>query len=175
LAFAYRKFIPINSALTASYAITDTHRLIPIAIMRLKSLSTSLASEEPLLDAAMSEYYTQVEMTFSLIAATIPCLRIFMEAAKTGLLGVSMWGADTMTGGSYTRSYAGKEAGTISRLRSSVPKRPEEADIIQLRDWNQSSNSASIHATSDRISVASDSSETAIIVCQTVDVRYEQE
>jgi hypothetical protein len=135
--------------------------------MRLKSLSTSLASEEPLLDAAMSEYYTQVEMTFSLIAATIPCLRIFMEAAKTGLLGVSMWGADTTTGGSYTRSYAGKEAGTISRLRSSVPK--------QLRDWNQSSNSASIHATSDRISVASDSSETAIIVCQTVDVRYEQE
>jgi hypothetical protein len=142
--------------------------------MRLESLRTSLASEEPLLDAAMTEYYTQAEMTFSLIAATIPCLRIFMEAAKTGLLGVSMWGANTTTGGSYTRSYAGKEAGTISRLKSSVSKGHEEVDAIQLRDWNQSSNSASVHATSDKISVASDSSETAIIVRQTVDVRYEQ-
>jgi hypothetical protein len=105
--------------------------------MRLESLRTSLASEEPLLDAAMTEYYTQAEMTFSLIAATIPCLRIFMEAAKTGLLGVSMWGANTTTGGSYTRSYAGKEAGTISRLKSSVSKGHEEVDAIQLRDWNK--------------------------------------
>ena len=82
--------------------------------MRLKSLNTSLTSEEYLLSAATTEYYTQAEMTFSLIAATIPCLRLFMEAAKTGLLGISMWGPGT-TSGSYTRSYAGKEPGATSR------------------------------------------------------------
>jgi hypothetical protein len=96
-----------------------------------------------------------------------------MQAAKTGLLGISMWEAGTTTGGSYTKSHAGKEAGKTSRIKSTVPKGHKEANVIQLRDWNQSSNMASIHATSDEISVASDSSETAIIVRQTVDVRYE--
>lgn len=140
--------------------------------MRLVNLHKSLTSEDWLLDAAMTEYYTQSEMTFSLIAATIPCLRVFMEAAKTGLLGVSMFEGGTTTG-SYTRSYAGKEQSTTSRAKSTAFKGNEVADAIQLRDWNEGSNSSRAHATSDKISVASDSSETAIIVRQTVDVRYE--
>lgn len=140
--------------------------------MRLKSLSTSLTSNEYLLDAATTEYYTQAEMTFSLIAATIPCLRLFMEAAKTGLLGISMWGPGT-TSGSYTRSHAGKETGLASKRRSIAAKGRENSEGIQLRNWNQSSNLARAHATSDKVSIASDGSETAIIVRQTVDVRYE--
>lgn len=140
--------------------------------MRLKSLSTFLNSDNHLLDAATTVYYTQAEMTFSLIAATIPCLRLFMEAAKTGLLGISMWGPGT-TSGSYTRSYAGKEPGLASKRRSTVPKVREDSNGIQLRDWKQGSNSARAHATSDKVSITSDGSETAIIVRQTVDVRYE--
>ena len=140
--------------------------------MRLKSLNASLTSEGYLLSAATTEYYTQAEMTFSLIAATIPCLRLFMEAAKTGLLGISMWGPGT-TSGSYTRSYAGKEPGTTSRTRSTVSKGRQDAEGIQLRDWNQGTNLARAHATSDKASIVSDSSEAAIIVRQTVDVRYE--
>lgn len=140
--------------------------------MRLRSLSISLTSDEYLLDAATTEYYTQAEMTFSLIAATIPCLRLFMEAAKTGLLGISMWGPGT-TSGSYTRSYAGKESGIKSKTRNIVAKGREDSEGIQLRDWKQGSNLARAHATSDKVSIASDGSETAIIVRQTVDVRYE--
>jgi len=140
--------------------------------MRLQSLQTSLTSDEYLLDAATTEYYTQAEMTFSLIAATIPCLRLFMEAAKTGLLGISMWGPGT-TSGSYTRSYAGKESGVRSKTRSIVTKGREDSEGIQLRNWKQGSSSARAHATSDKVSIASDGSETAIIVRQTVDVRYE--
>jgi hypothetical protein len=151
---------------------TDVSRLIPIAIMRLRSLNKSLTSDEYLLEAATAQYYTQAEMTFSLIAATIPCLRLFMEAAKTGLLGISMWGPGT-TSGSYTRSYAGKETGLASKRRSIVAKEREDSEGIQLRDWKQGSNLARAHATSDKISIASDGSETAIIVRQTVDVRYE--
>lgn len=152
--------------------LTSFPRLIPIAVLRLKSLQTSLISEEHLLDAATTEYYTQAEMTFSLIAATIPCLRIFMEAAKTGLLGISMWEAGTTTG-SYTRSYAGKEQGNVSRAKGIVSRECEVAEGIQLRDRSEGSNVARARATSDRVSVASIGSETAIIVKQTFDVRYE--
>jgi len=151
---------------------TDISRLIPIAVMRLDSLSMSMSSNEHLLAAATTEYYTQAEMTFSLIAATIPCLRIFMEAAKTGLLGISMWGPGT-TSGSYTRSYAGKEPGTTSRVRSTVTKRHGNDEGIQLRDWNHGSSVARAHAASDKASMRSDGSETAIIVRQTVNVSYE--
>lgn len=159
---------------TQSFLATPTNssRLIPIAIMRLKTMRNSLSRNDYLLAAAMTEYYTQAEMTFSLIAATIPCLRMFMEAAKTGLLGISMWAADTSTY-SYTRSYARNEPGTTSQTRSTMPKRHEASDVIQLRDWNQGSSSARAHASSDKVSVASDSSETAIIVRQNVDVSYD--
>ena len=146
--------------------------LIPITIVRLKSLSTSLTSEEYLLDSVTTEYHTQVEMTFSLIAATIPCLRMFMEAAKTGLLGVSMWDAGTTTG-SYTRSRNGKNISNVSRKQDTPSKRREVAESIQLRDMSGGSNSAHARAASSKGSVVSDGSETAIIVRQTVDVTYE--
>ena len=140
--------------------------------MRLQSLSISLTGDEYLLESATTKYYTQAEMTFSLIAGTIPCLRLFMEAARTGLLGISMWGPGT-TSGSYARSYAGKKSGIRSKPRSIETKRREETEGIQLRDWKQGSSAARAHATSDKESVASDGSEAAIIVRQTVDVRYE--
>lgn len=141
-------------------------RLVPIAIIRLKRLSISLTSEEYLLDSATTEYYTQAEMTFSLIAATIPCLRMFMEAAKTGLLGVSM-ADDGTTTWSYTRSRNGK------RTQDTVSRRREVVESIQLRDRNGGSNSVHARPASSKVSVASDSSETAIIVRQTVDITYE--
>ncbi|KAM0715749.1 hypothetical protein Q7P37_008263 [Cladosporium fusiforme] len=146
--------------------------LIPIAIMRLQSLNISLTSDEYLFDAATTEYYTQAEMTFSLIAATIPCLRVFMEAAKTGLLGVSMWEVGTTTN-SYTRSHGGKETSTLSRTKGPLSKSPEETESIELFQRVGGSNTAHARATSDRVSVGSDSSETAIIVRKTVNVRYE--
>jgi hypothetical protein len=149
-------------------------RLVPIAIVRLKSLSISLTSEEYLWDSATTEYHTQVEMTFSLIAATIPCLRMFMEAAKTGLLGISMWGADTTTGtGSYTRSRNGKKTGDASRTRDTLSRRREGPEGIQLRDMSGGSSTVHARAASSKGSVISDGSETAIIVRQTVDVTYE--
>lgn len=140
--------------------------------MRLQSLSTFFTSDEYILNAAAVQYYTQAEMTFSLIAATIPCLRSFMEAAKTGLLGISTWGPGT-TSGVYSRSYAGRGPGLGPKSKSIISKGHEESGGFQLRDWNQGSNSTRAHATSGKISIASDGSETAIIVRQTVDVRYE--
>jgi hypothetical protein len=133
-----------------------------------------LTSEEYFWDSATTEYHTQVEMTFSLIAATIPCLRMFMEAANTGLLGISMWDAETTTGtGSYTRSRTGKRTGDTSRTQDTLSRRRDEPDRIQLRDMGGGSNTVHARAASSKGSVVSDGSETAIIVRQTVDVTYE--
>jgi hypothetical protein len=142
--------------------------------VRLKSLSISLTSEEYFWDSATTEYHTQVEMTFSLIAATIPCLRMFMEAANTGLLGISMWDAETTTGtASYTRSRTGKRTANISRTQDTLSRRREDPEAIRLRDMSGGSNTVHARAASSKGSVVSDGSETAIIVRQTVDVTYE--
>jgi hypothetical protein len=111
-------------------------------------------------------------MTFSLIAATIPCLRMFMEAAKTGLLDVSMWDVGTTTG-SYTRSRNWKNIGDTSRTQDTLSKRREVTENIQLRGMAGGSNTVHARATSSKGSVVSDGSETAIIVRQTVEVTYE--
>jgi hypothetical protein len=164
---------PIRVTQITQTALTDiVLRPIPLAIIRLKSLSISLTSNEYLLQSATTEYYTQAEMTFSLIAATIPCLRMFMEAAKTGLLGISMWEAGTTTG-SHTRSRNGKNTVAISRTQDTLSKRREVTESIQLRGMSGGSNSVHARAASCKGSVTSDGSETAIIVRQTVDVTYE--
>jgi hypothetical protein len=165
--FSSRCTLCVNATLTDTFP-----SLVPIAIVRLKSLSTSLTSEEYLMDIATTEYHTQVEMTFSLVAATIPCLRMFMEAAKTGLLGVSMFDADTNTG-SYTISRSGKKTGDTSRTRDTLSRRREVTDDTQLRNMAEGSSSVHARAASSKGSVVSDGSETAIIVRQTVDVTYE--
>jgi hypothetical protein len=163
---------PIRKLHCLSTTLTDiVPSLIPIAIIRLMNLSTSLTSEEYLLDSATTEYYTQAEMTFSLIAATIPCLRMFMEAAKTGLLGVSTWEDETTTG-SYMKSYKGNKTGATSRTQDTVSKQRDVDESIQFCDMNGGSCSVHARAASSKGSVTSDGSKTAIIVRQTVDVTY---
>jgi hypothetical protein len=172
LVYVYRMFTSsANPTVCQRRSLTSFPSLIPIAIIRLMNLSTSLTSEEYLLDSATTEYYTQAEMTFSLIAATIPCLRMFMEAAKTGLLGVSTWEDETTTG-SYMKSYRGNKTGATSRTQDTVSKQRDITDSIQLRDMNGGSSSVHARAASSKGSVTSDGSETAIIVRQTVDVTY---
>lgn len=93
-----------------------------------------------------------------------------MEASRTGLLGMNMWNAGT-TADSHSRSRTGKESAIRSRTKSFVPGARQGEESIQLQDWGQSS--ARAQATASKNSIASDSSEKAIIVRQTVDVRYD--
>lgn len=151
---------------------------IPLAILRLISLSNSLASTELVFDYAMTEALTQGELCFSVISATIPCLRIFMQSAKTGLLGMSTFDS---SGDRSKTGYLGSRSGTFGRTTSrSLDKLKgkrkadtrEEADTIELQDRSFGQTHTSAVAGSDNQSVASDCSERAIIVRQTVDVVY---
>jgi hypothetical protein len=155
----------------------DHPATIPLAVLRLISLSKSLASAELVFDYATTECFTQGEMCFSVISATIPCLRIFMHSAKTGLLGMTTFDS---TGDRSKASYSGSRSGNFastsrSQDRSKAKKRAikvVDEDIIELQDRRLGETHTSAMAGSDKQSVTSDSSERAIIVRQTVDVVY---
>jgi hypothetical protein len=155
----------------------DHPATIPLAVLRLISLSKSLASAELVFDYATTECFTQGEMCYSIISATIPCLRIFMHSAKTGLLGMATFDS---TGDRSKASYLGSRSGNFastsrSQDRSKAKKRTikvVDEDIIELQDRRLGETHTSAMAGSDKQSVTSDSSERAIIVRQTVDVVY---
>lgn len=155
----------------------DTSSTIPLAVLRLLSLSESSSSNEPVFDYATTEVFTQAELCFSVISATIPCLRIFMQSANTGLLGKTTFDS---TGDRSKASYIGSRSGNFgisfrSQERASGRRRANnraDMDTIELHDRIVGETHTSAVAASDKQSVASDSSERAIIVKQTVDVVY---
>ena len=147
-------------------------------MFRLVSLSDSLASNELIFDYATTEVFTQGELCFSVIAATIPCLRIFMQSANTGLLGKTTFDSThDRSRASYIRSRSGNFGiSFLSQDQTAGKKRAHnraDVDTIELRDRMIGETQTSAVAASDKHSVASDSSERAIIVKQTVDVVYD--
>jgi hypothetical protein len=141
------------------------------------SLSKTLGSTELVFDHATTECFTQGELCFSVVSATIPCLRIFMHSAKTGLLGMTTFDS---TGDRSRTSYLGSRSGNFastsrSQDRSKAKKKANklvDEDTIELQDRSCGETHTSAMAGSDKQSVTSDSSERAIIVRQTVDVVY---
>lgn len=146
-------------------------------MVRLISQSESFASTELIFDYATTEVFTQGELCFSVISATVPCLRIFMQSANTGLLGKTTFDS---TGDRSRSSYIGTRSGnfgtsfrsqdhTVGRNRAN---NRADVETIELQDRKMGETHTSAVAGSDKQSVASDSSERAIVVRQTVDVAY---
>lgn len=140
--------------------------LIPVSIIRVVSLSRTLRSDVFLFDYVTPEIYTQAELCYAVLSATIPCLRIFLAAAQTGLLDLEA--TNTRTGDHNTGSYA-------QRLSASRARRNWKGlDAIELTAREHGETVSKVMtAGEDNRSMASDSSEMAIVVRQTVDVRYE--
>lgn len=132
------------------------------------SLSQTLRSDIFLFDYVTSEIWTQAELCFAVLSATIPCLRIFLAAVQTGLL--DLGATDIHTGAYSTGSRA-------HNLRSSRAKRSGKDDCtieLTTREHGETVSKA-VASGGDNESMASDSSEQAIVVRQTVDVQYDQE
>lgn len=142
--------------------------LIPISILRLVSLSQTLKSDNFLFDCVTTEIWTQAELCFAVLSATIPCLRIFLAAAQTGLL--DLGATDIGTSAYNTGSRAHK-------LRSSRIKRSGQGDFnIELTARGHGETiSKAVAGRGDSASMASDSSERAIVVRQTVNIQFDQE
>ncbi|KAF2724293.1 hypothetical protein K431DRAFT_282143 [Polychaeton citri CBS 116435] len=147
--------------------------LVPIAILRLISLSRDVSSTDFNFAYSTTEIYTQVEMCYSIISITVPCLHIFMQAAHTGLLGGTV--SDLRSIGRATLDKASAGSGTHdlsqSKTRHSI-KASEPFESIELQDPTLGETISKATIGSDKVSLASDSSTTAIVVRQTVNVQY---
>ncbi len=60
--------------------------IIPLTIARIKNLNQAGNSTNYTFDVVLAVVFAQVEMHYSLVAATIPCARPFLKALNTGYL-----------------------------------------------------------------------------------------
>lgn len=141
-------------------------RLLPLAVLRLISFA---ASTSDLFVFVTPSIYLQVSMTYTIISATIPCLGMFLEGASPDFLG----------GHNYiepvSSTLAGRSRGSTYKL-TNPSRRRSYGGSIKLTSLTHGKNTVQAikGGREDRISIASDSSRQAIVVQQTVDVRYTQ-
>lgn len=104
-----------------SYVADCRCRLIAITVLRLKYLTAGLRSSDPTLDDLPTVLVTQIELGWSLISATVPCLNPFMRAVSTSY---GVMDSDTIIEGNHlynTRKPSG--AGSSYGLRSLVSRK----------------------------------------------------
>lgn len=140
--------------------------LIPISVLRLLSITSTISSPDFTFHYTTTEIYTQVEMTYALVNATALCLHNFLHFANSRVTDITVG-----TDGAVTTLYGtGKSSGGRSREHaSSRSKHLKGFESVKMASLNIHSANA-VHAGS--ISVASDSSRRNIMVRHTIDVQY---
>ncbi|KAI6827228.1 hypothetical protein KC332_g7161 [Hortaea werneckii] len=83
--------------------------LIPISIVRLEYINQELGSSNPTLTGAVAGVLTQLAIFYSLMAATLPCLRPFLAGFVTNY---GAMGGSTVIGGSQLGSSKRDEKDT---------------------------------------------------------------
>jgi hypothetical protein len=78
--------MPFKNKLAVTLAFACRLPVIPTAIIRVVNLNNKSGSLDYTWDIVLPVVLEQVEMHFSLIAATIPCLRPFLSVWNTGYL-----------------------------------------------------------------------------------------
>ncbi|KAK5107233.1 hypothetical protein LTR62_001613 [Meristemomyces frigidus] len=144
--------------------------LIPISIVRLVVLNRALKSDDFLFSAVGPEVLTQIEMCYAVLSATIPCLRIFLSAAQTGLLNLEA--TDKATG--YYGN--GSHSKPLSRSRKNRSATQRSGGSIELATRKHGETISKItRVGGDARSMESDSSERAIMVRQTIDIKIDDD
>lgn len=146
--------------------------LIVIAVIRLSSLSWTLTSPTFTFDFVQSEITTQAEMCYSVISATIPCLRIFVQSFNTGLLSANVLGTTSREGtnGSVVKSGSnGRHNGASAAAEHRWEER-QMGNSMELQSGLCRSTITNVVEHDDSRSLTSDGSENAIVVHRVVDV-----
>lgn len=79
--------------------------IVPLAVVRIIELRSITHSSDWTFDVVKVIVFTQFEMHFSLISATLPCTRPFLKAASSGMWAENQ-GIDRSTRGTPGSSYA---------------------------------------------------------------------
>jgi hypothetical protein len=120
--------------------------IIPLAIARIQNLNVTANSTDYTFDVVLAVVFAQVEMHYSLIAATIPCARPFLKALNTGYMVTAAEQVDPVLREQNQR-------GDLYMLSSK-----EESDYSKSRLSNRYSASPAVKpAPEDRINTISDS------------------
>lgn len=113
-------------------------RVIGLTLARLHYVDFQILSSNPTLDGAITLIWTQVELDYSIIAATIPCLKPFMTAVNTqyGAIegprstGSHGYGSDKRSHGSFgLNTVVNKGSSNLSRTPTTRAM-PQEPPII---------------------------------------------
>lgn len=118
----------IQSSVSASHVPTILHltknRVIMAALVRLYYLGQDIASANPFFDGVPAQICTQVAMNYSLMAATVPCLKPFIISFNTS------WGTTTIRADS---AYAMHSMSDKPRSRSTAPGSGRPTDQPSFR------------------------------------------
>jgi hypothetical protein len=104
--------------------------IIPLAIARIQNLNMAGNSTDYTFDVVLAVVFSQVEMHYSLIAATIPCARPFLKALNTGYLATAADQVDptlreqNQRGDSYMLSSKGESDFSKSRVSNRYSATP---------------------------------------------------
>jgi hypothetical protein len=158
--------------------------MIALAILRLDAIQTALNSTDLPLKGAMVAVYTQIEISYAIIAATTPCLQPFMKALSTN------YGAPASSGSSphATKAYSmnnfskaskvSKRSGASGTQSSNMGTDLNVVNSKPALRWDKSEHQASVIAGDrdrDRDSISSHNSKQMIISKNTEwTINYEQ-
>ncbi|KAH7383048.1 hypothetical protein BKA64DRAFT_749130 [Cadophora sp. MPI-SDFR-AT-0126] len=138
--------------------------MIAPIVLRLNSILSTLNSADPTLDGTMSIVYTQIELCYSIIAATTPCLRPFMKALSTHYgAPASIKSTPTNTHAYTLNSFSqrNKTSGAKFASQGRTNRGSNDVDMPTVR-WDNSAHHASVMS-GDQRSIQSHDSRQLII------------
>jgi hypothetical protein len=133
-------------------------RLIAPIILRLFFLNREFSSSDPTLNGVLASVWTQIQISYAIVAATIPCLRPFMNALSTNYGAPAQTKSPSGSKQQYKNNYSlsslskGSRLGRIEKLKASAP----------LPSWDRTNHQTSVMS-GDQHSMESHESKKMII------------
>ncbi|KAF2400461.1 hypothetical protein EJ06DRAFT_431544 [Trichodelitschia bisporula] len=111
--------MPVKSKMIVIGAFSSRVLILPMAIARLSELYRIHSSNNYTFDVVNAIIFGQVEMHYTLIAASIPCMRPFLKAWNTGLLALDAGAIDRALAPGYGShdSYALNSRSSIGEIK----------------------------------------------------------
>ena len=143
-----------------------TCRVIIAAAFRLHYLAREFRSSDPTFEGVSASICTQIDMSYAIIATTLPCLRPFMTATSTQapIRDKKSRGSKYATGSSKPSIILSSLA---TRLKASNNEEESKVDLTTsskgIRGWANGDHNASVTTQGDQHSVGSNESRQMII------------
>jgi len=132
-------------------------RLIAISILRLRVLETELTSPDPSLFGVSAAVWTQIHISFAIVATTTPCFKVFMGALNT-----HYGGPTSLKTPAGTKASANSVNEHSMATLSASKLRAEKTADPQTR-WDGAEYNVEVDAAGNAASVDSDESNKMII------------